>query len=69
MLHELIINLSDQAPAWLLIDADGVYTRQSIPFLPRLRRSSASADSLDSPICRSTAKTIAVGACSTPHGP
>jgi hypothetical protein len=37
-LHELIINLSDQAPAWLLIDADWVHTRQSIPFLPRLRK-------------------------------
>ena len=25
------------APAWLLIDADWVHTRQSIPYLPRLK--------------------------------
>ena len=32
-----IVNLSDQAPTWLLIDADYLHTRQSIPFMPRLR--------------------------------
>jgi hypothetical protein len=37
ILHALIVNLSDQAPTWLLIDADWVHTRQSIPYLPRLR--------------------------------
>jgi len=26
------------APAWLLFDADWVHTKQSIPFLPRLRK-------------------------------
>ena len=37
ILHPIIINLSDQAPTWLLIDADWGHTRQSIPYLPRLR--------------------------------
>jgi hypothetical protein len=37
VLHSIIANLSEQAPAWLLIDADWAHTRQSIPFLPRLR--------------------------------
>ena len=36
-LHAIIINLSDQAPTWLLVDADWMHTRQSIPFMPRLR--------------------------------
>ena len=38
VLHELIVNLSDQAPAWLLIDGDWLHTKQSAPFLPRLRK-------------------------------
>lgn len=38
VLHPLIIHLSDQAPTWLLFDADWVHTRQALPFLPRLRR-------------------------------
>lgn len=38
ILHPLIEHLSDQAPTWLLFDADWVHTRQSIPFLPRLRK-------------------------------
>ena len=37
MLHPIIINLASQAPTWLLIDADWLHTRQSVPFLPRLR--------------------------------
>jgi hypothetical protein len=37
ILHPIIVNLSDQAATWLLIDADWVHTRQSIPYLPRLR--------------------------------
>jgi hypothetical protein len=37
VLHPIIVNLSDQAPAWLLLDADWAHTRQSVPFLPRLR--------------------------------
>ena len=37
VLHEIIVNLSDQAPAWLLIDADWVHTQQSIPYQSRLR--------------------------------
>ena len=38
VLHPLIVHLSDQAPTWLLFDADWVHTRQAVPFLPRLRR-------------------------------
>jgi hypothetical protein len=37
VLHPIIVNLSDQAPTWLLIDADWVHTKQAIPFLPRLQ--------------------------------
>jgi hypothetical protein len=37
ILHPLIINLSDQAPTWLLFDSDWVHTQQAFPFLPRLR--------------------------------
>jgi hypothetical protein len=37
ILHPLIERLSDLAPTWLLFDADWMHTRQSIPFLPRLR--------------------------------
>jgi hypothetical protein len=37
ILHPIIVNLSNQAPAWLLIDADWAHTKQSIPYLPRLR--------------------------------
>jgi len=38
ILHPLITHLSDQAPTWLLFDADWVHTRQAAPFLPRLRK-------------------------------
>jgi hypothetical protein len=37
LLHALIVQLSDLRPSWLLIDADWVDTRQSIPYQPRLR--------------------------------
>jgi hypothetical protein len=37
-LHDIIVNLSNQAPAWLLIDAGWAHTRQSIPYLPRLQK-------------------------------
>ena len=37
VLHPIIINLSDQAPPWLLIDADWVHNKQAIPYLPRLK--------------------------------
>lgn len=37
-LHEIIVNLSDKAPTWLLFDADWIHTRQAVPFLPRLRK-------------------------------
>jgi len=38
ILHELIVHLSDQHPAWLLFDADWMHTKQAAPYLPRLRR-------------------------------
>jgi hypothetical protein len=38
VLHPLIAHLSDQAPAWLLFDADWMHTRQAAPLLPRLRK-------------------------------
>lgn len=38
VLHPLIIFLSDQAPTWLLFDADWVHTRQAAPYLNRLRK-------------------------------
>lgn len=37
-LHPMIAHFSDQHPTWLLFDADWQHTRQSVPFLPRLRR-------------------------------
>lgn len=37
-LHPLIVHLSDQAPTWLLFDADWSHTRQAAPYLPRLRK-------------------------------
>lgn len=38
ILHPLIEVFSDLAPTFLLFDADWIHTRQSIPFLPRLRK-------------------------------
>lgn len=38
VLHPLIVHLSDQAPTWLLFDADWKHTKQAIPFKARLRR-------------------------------
>ncbi len=38
VLHPLIVHLSDQAPTWLLFDADWIHTRQAAPLLARLRR-------------------------------
>ncbi len=37
VLHPIIVNLSAQLPTWLLIDAAWVHTRQSAPYLARLR--------------------------------
>lgn len=37
-LHPLIAFLSEQAPAWLLFDADWVHTVQATPYLLRLRK-------------------------------
>lgn len=37
ILHPIIVNFSDQAETWLLLDADWSHTRQSTPFLPRLQ--------------------------------
>ena len=33
----IIANLSDQLPAWLLLDFDWLATQQAAPYLPRLR--------------------------------
>lgn len=38
ILHPLIVHLSDQAPTWLLFDADWKYTKQSRPYMPRCRQ-------------------------------
>lgn len=38
VLHPMIEHFSNQHPTWLLFDADWQHTRQSAPFLPRLRR-------------------------------
>jgi hypothetical protein len=38
LLHPLIEKLSDLRPTWLLFDADWVHTKQSINYLPRLRK-------------------------------
>lgn len=37
LLHPLIVHLSDQAPTWLLFDADWAHTKQARPFRDRLR--------------------------------
>ena len=37
ILHPIIINLSDQAPAWMLIYSDWLCTSQATPLLPRLK--------------------------------
>lgn len=38
ILHPLIVHLSDQAPTWLLFDADWAHTKQAIPYLPRCQK-------------------------------
>lgn len=38
ILHEIIPNLARDLPTWLLFDADWLHTRQSVPFLPMLRK-------------------------------
>jgi hypothetical protein len=38
ILHPIIRHLSTQAPTWLLFDADWLFTRQSTPLLPLLRK-------------------------------
>ena len=37
ILHPIIVNLSDQAPTWLLMDADWAHLLCARPFLRRLR--------------------------------
>ena len=37
ILHPMITAFSDMRPTWLLFDADWMHTRQSVPFMPRLR--------------------------------
>jgi hypothetical protein len=38
VLHPLIGHLSDQAPTWLLFDADWIHTRQATHYVNRLRK-------------------------------
>jgi hypothetical protein len=38
VLHEIIANLSDQLPTWLLVDYNWAATWQAAPFLPRMRK-------------------------------
>lgn len=38
ILHPMIEHLSDQNPTWLLFDADWMHTKQSAPYMPRLRK-------------------------------
>jgi hypothetical protein len=38
ILHEIVVNLSDQAATWLLIDFNWLARRQAGPYLPRLRK-------------------------------
>lgn len=38
LLHRIIVNLSSQAPTWLLFDADWAHTRQSAPYIGLLRK-------------------------------
>lgn len=38
ILHPLIEHLSNMTSTWLLFDSDWMHTKQSIPFLPRLRK-------------------------------
>ena len=38
ILHPMIEHFSDMRPTWLLFDADWMHTRQSTPYLPRLRK-------------------------------
>lgn len=38
ILHPMIEHFSDMRPTWLLFDADWMHTKQSIPYMPRLRK-------------------------------
>ena len=38
ILHPLIEHLSSMAPTWLLFDSDWMHTKQSIPFLTKLKK-------------------------------
>ena len=38
ILHPLIEHLTSMAPTWLLFDADWIHTKQSIPYLPKLKK-------------------------------
>ena len=38
ILHPMIEQFSNQKPTWLLFDADWIHTKQSIPYLTRLKK-------------------------------
>ena len=62
IMHPIIANLSDQAPAWLLLYSDWLFTKQAIPFLPRLRDVVAIGRVRWIPIRNTTEKTTLAGA-------
>ena len=39
ILHPMIEHFSDRIPTWLLFDADWMHTKQSVPFIPSLKKS------------------------------
>ena len=38
LLHPITEHLSNQLPTWLLFDADWIHTKQSVPYLTRLKK-------------------------------
>ena len=38
ILHPMIEKFSDMAPTWLLFDSDWMHTKQSVPYLTRLKK-------------------------------
>lgn len=38
IMHPIIVHLSNQRPTWLLFDADWMHTKQSAPYMNRLRK-------------------------------
>ena len=64
-----LVNLSNQAPLWALVDGDWLFTRASAPFMPRLVTVIAIGRVRWIAAQRATASTTMPGACSTARGP